>query len=67
MGRIAITAEEAYGIMDILGLRRREDRVVYYATNEARTDVYEFNSEESRNLACKNTANRQSKNRRNLK
>ena len=44
----AITAREAERLMDELGLDYGMDGTTYYAVNEERTEVYDFDSRKER-------------------
>ena len=44
----AITAKEAYRLMDELGLCYGDDGRTYYATNEEHSEVWEFDSKKER-------------------
>lgn len=48
MKKIAITAKEAYKIAEILGVCISDDGTTFYATNEARTDLWEFDTKRER-------------------
>ncbi len=44
-----ITAKEAYKLAEELGLSICDDGRTFYATNEERTEIWEFDSKKERN------------------
>lgn len=48
MKKIKITAKEAYKLANDLGLDICEDGLTFYATNEERTEIWEFDSKKER-------------------
>lgn len=53
MKKIAITAKEAYKLAELLGLCISEDGTTFYATNEERTELWEFDSKKERDLSVR--------------
>ena len=53
MKKIKITAKEAYKLAEELGLNICEDGRTFYATNEERTEIWEFDSRKERDKYCK--------------
>lgn len=49
----AISAQQAYKLMNKLGLCYGNDGVTYYATNEEETEVWEFDSKAERDKCVK--------------
>ena len=48
MKKIAIPAKDAYKLAETLGIYVSDDGTTFYATNEARTDLWEFDTKRER-------------------
>lgn len=51
MKQIALTAKEAYKLAEELGLCISDDGKTFYTTNEARTELWEYESKKERDAA----------------
>ena len=58
MERIAITAKEAYKLAKELGICISEDGTTFYATNKARTELWEFDTKKERDTAVRRQGER---------
>lgn len=53
MKKIAITAKEAHKLAELLGLCISDDGLTFYATNEGRTELWEFDTKKERDASVK--------------
>ena len=53
MKKIAITAKEAYKLAEIIGICISDDGTTFYAANEERTELWEFDTKRERDAFLK--------------
>jgi hypothetical protein len=62
MKKIAITAKEAYKLAGTLGVCISEDGTTFYATNETKTEIWEFDTKRERDVFVGNEKKKSTEN-----